>query len=58
VTSGAYPTWFALSACCTAASGRMLMASLDNRFFAQAWLSATTFALWSALTTVFFWGMV
>jgi hypothetical protein len=58
VTSGVYPTWFALSACCTAASGRMLMASLDNRFSAQAWLSAATFVLRSALTILFFWGIV
>jgi hypothetical protein len=58
VTSAAYPTWFALSACCAAASGRMLITSLDNRFTAQAWLSAATFALWSALTTLFFWVMV
>jgi hypothetical protein len=27
VTSMAYPLWFALSACCAAASGRMLMTS-------------------------------
>jgi len=57
VTSGVYPTWFVLSACCAAVSGRMLMVSLDNRFSAQAWLSAITFALWSALTTLFFWGI-
>jgi hypothetical protein len=58
VTSAAYPTWFALSACCAAASGRMLMTSLENRFSSQAWLSAVTFALWSALATLFFWGTV
>jgi hypothetical protein len=58
VTSAAYPTWFALSACCAAAGGRMLITSLHNRFSARAWLSAATFALWSALITLFLWGMV
>jgi hypothetical protein len=58
VTSAAYPTWFALSACCAAASGRMLITSLHNRFSTRACLSAATFALWSALITLFFWGMV
>jgi hypothetical protein len=66
VTCAAYPTWFALSACCAAASGRMLITSLHNRFStslhnrfsARAWLSAATFALWSALITLFLWGMV
>jgi hypothetical protein len=50
------PIWFALSICCAAASGRMLLTSLDNGFYSQAWLSAATFALWSALASLFFWG--
>jgi hypothetical protein len=56
VTSVAYPIWFALSTCCASASERMLMRSLDKGFYSQAWLSAATFALWSALATLFFWG--
>ncbi len=56
MTSAAYPAWFALATCCAAASGRMLMTSLDNGFSSQAWLSAATFALWSALATLSFWG--
>ena len=58
MTYAVYPTCFALSICCVAASGRMLMTSLDNGFSSQAWLSAATFALWSALATLFFWGTV
>ncbi len=58
-SAAAYPTWFALSACCAAASGsRMLMTSLDDGFSSQAWLSAATFAVWSALATLFFSGTV
>jgi hypothetical protein len=57
-SAAAYPAWFAFSACGAAASGRMLMASLDNGFSSQAWLSAATFALWSALAALFFWGTV
>jgi hypothetical protein len=54
-----YPIWwFALSTCCAAASGKMLVTSLDNGFPSQASLSAATFALWSALATLFFWGAV
>jgi hypothetical protein len=34
------------------------MTSLDNGFSSQAWLSAATFALWSALVTQSFWGTV
>ena len=56
MTSATYPACFALSVCCVAASGRMLMRSLDDGFPSQAWLSAATFALWSALATLFFWG--
>ena len=56
MTYAAYPACFALSVCCVAASGRMLMRSLDGGFPFQAWLSAFTFALWSALATLFFWG--
>jgi hypothetical protein len=55
MTSVAYPTWFALSNCCAAASGSLPITSLGNRFSAQAWLSAISFALWSALTTLFWW---
>ena len=58
MTSAAYPAWFALSACCAAASGRLLITSLHNSFSARACLSAATFALWSALITLFLWGMV
>jgi hypothetical protein len=39
-----YPMWFALSTCCAAACGRMLMTFLDNGFSSQAWVSAATFA--------------
>ena len=56
MTSAAYPACFALSVCCVAASGKMLMTSLNAGFSSQAWLSAATFALWSALSTLFFWG--
>ncbi len=58
MTSAAYPACFALSVCCVAASGKMLMTSLDDGFSSQAWLSAVTFALWSTLATLFFWGTV
>lgn len=59
MTSAAvYPAWFAFSACGAAASCRMLMTSSDNGFSSQAWLSAATFALWSAQATLFFWGAV
>ena len=58
MTFAAYPTCFALSVCCVAASGRMMMTSLDNGLPSQAWLSAATFALWSALAILFFWGTV
>ncbi len=58
MTSAAFPTCFALSVCCVAASGRMLMTSLEEGFSFQAWLSASTFALWSVLATLFFWGTV
>ncbi len=57
MTSAAFTTCFVLSVCCVAASGRMLMRSLDGGFPSQAWLSAATFALWSALATLFFWGI-
>ena len=53
-----YSIWFALSTCCAAASGSMLMTSLDNGFTSQAWVAAATFALWSALASLFFWGTV
>jgi hypothetical protein len=56
VTFAVYPTCFALSGCCVAASGRMLMRSLCDGFPSQAWLSAATFTLWSALATLLFWG--
>ncbi len=56
MTFTAYPACFALSVCCVAASGRMLMRSLDDGLPSQAWLSAVTFALWPALATLFFWG--
>ena len=58
MTYAAYPAYFVLSVCCAAASGRMLIRSLDDGFPSQAWLSAATFALWSALATLFFWGTV
>ncbi len=58
MTSAVYPTWFALSACYAAASGRRLISSSGNRFSARAWLSAATSALWSAPTTLFFCEMV
>ena len=57
LAQAAYPTWFVFSVCCAAASGRLLMASLDDGFRSQAWLSAATFALWSVLATLFFWGL-
>ena len=57
-SAAAYPAWFAFSVCGAAASCRMLMTSLDNGFSSQAWLSAATFALWSALATLFFWRAV
>ncbi len=53
MTFAVCPTCFALSVCCVAASGRMLMRSLEDEFPSQAWLSATTFALWWALATQF-----
>lgn len=56
MTYAAYPACFALSVCCVAASGRMLVSCLNHGFSSQAWLSAATFALWSALATLFFLG--
>jgi hypothetical protein len=56
LAQAAYPTWFVFSVCCAAASGKMLMTSLDDGFRSQALLSAATFVLWSALATLFFWG--
>ena len=55
MTYAASPVCFALSVCCVAASGRMLMRSVEGGFPSQAWLSGVTFALWSALATLFFW---
>ena len=57
LAQAAYPTWFVFSVCCAAASGRILMTSLDDEFRSQAWLSAATFALWAALATLSFWGL-
>ncbi len=57
LSQAAYPTWFVFSVCCAAASGGMLMMSLDDGFRSQALLSAATFVLWSGLATLLFWDL-
>ena len=57
LAQAAYPTWFVFSVCCAAGSGRMLMAAEREGLRSQGWLAAVCFALWSTLSTLFFWGL-
>jgi hypothetical protein len=56
VIAVAHPIWFAGSLACVVARGNLLVASVHGRYSVQAWLAAVTFALWSALAVLFFWG--
>ncbi len=53
-----YLTWALLATLCAAGSGQLLVAAERHGALAQAWLAATAFFLWSALTAVCFWGAV
>ena len=57
MSAAAYPLWFALAVGCTAVSGRMLVAAEREGLRSQGWLAAVCFGLWSALATLFFWGL-
>jgi hypothetical protein len=54
--AAAYPLWFAASLLGVVASGRLLLASLEERAAVMAWLSAAAFALWCVLSVLFYWG--
>jgi hypothetical protein len=56
VIAAAHPIWFAGSLACVLASGNLLVTSVHGRYAIQAWLAAVTFALWSVLAVVFYWG--
>ncbi len=51
-----YLTWALFAALCAAGSAQLLVAAERHGALAQAWLAATAFFLWSALTAVCLWG--
>lgn len=52
----AYPLWFGGSLLAVVASGRLLVASLEESSAVMAWLAAGAFVLWCVLAVVFYWG--
>jgi hypothetical protein len=53
-----YLAWSLLAALCAAESGQLFVAAERHGAVAQAWLSAITCVLWSALAAVCLWGAV
>jgi hypothetical protein len=54
--AAAYPLWFAGSLLAVVASGRLLIATLEERSAVMSWLAAGAFVLWCVLAVLFFWG--
>lgn len=52
-----YFVWSLLAAAGAIGSARLFMAAERYGAFAQAWLAAIAFFLWSALAAVCFWGV-
>jgi hypothetical protein len=50
-----YLTWSVLAVGAAFASASMLAGAERGGAYAQAWLAASTFVLWSALAAVCFW---
>jgi hypothetical protein len=58
VIAVAHPIRFAGSFACVVASGNLMVTSVHGLYSVQAWLAVVTFALWSGLAILFFWGAV
>jgi hypothetical protein len=54
--AAAHPLWFACSVLAVVASANLLACSVRKSVAVMAWLAALTFALWSVLAALFFWG--